>query len=354
MGCATSPPTTPKRTGQPTLRLIDPAGATEGQERAVKAVTVGGFNVYAGRAIDGRDRKRLERELRYVGRPPLAQHRLEELPDGRVRYRMKRPWKDGTTSIVFDPLDLISRLAALVPPPRFNLIRYHGVLAPGAKLRSRIVPAPTEAGRPAQLDLFNKTPHYLDGSKYRLRWAAMLRRTFREDLEVCVRCGGRVRIVQYATCPEELHPLLERFGEPLEAPLPHPARPPPQLELDWFDEPARAPRRSPGSSVPRRRSERALRAQRCVSGWASGAWATFEDQLGGMCARRCAPARGSAFGLGHGANPRPRAARGRLAEAPATGCSARFRRSFGLDASRRSTTRSQFGNKGLDPKVGSP
>ena len=151
---------------------------------------------------------------------------------------MKRSWKDGTTSLVFDPLDFIGRLAALVPPARFNMVRYHGVLAPNAKLRSRIVPAPTDNSRPAQLDLFDKTPMYFDGSKYRLRWASLLKRTFREDLEVCERCGGRARIVQYATEPEDLHSLLERFGEPLDAPVPHPARPPPQLELDWFDEPA--------------------------------------------------------------------------------------------------------------------
>lgn len=226
------------RSGQPTLRLIDPAAATEGLERTVAAVTVGGFNIYAGRAIEGRDRKQLERQLRYLGRPPLAQHRLQELADGRVRYRMKRSWKDGTTSLVFDPLDFIGRLAALVPPARFNMVRYHGVLAPNAKLRSRIVPAPTDNSRPAQLDLFDKTPMYFDGSKYRLRWASLLKRTFREDLEVCERCGGRARIVQYATEPEDLHSLLERFGEPLDAPVPHPARPPPQLELDWFDEPA--------------------------------------------------------------------------------------------------------------------
>jgi hypothetical protein len=54
----------------------------------------------------------------------------------------------------------------------------------------------------------------------------------------CIRCGGRARIVQFATEPEELHPLLERFGEPLEAPVHDPARPPPQLDLDWIDEPA--------------------------------------------------------------------------------------------------------------------
>ncbi len=112
------------------------------------------------------------------------------------------------------------------------------MFAPNARLRRRIVPAPSEASRPVQLALFDKTPDYLDGSRYRLRWAALFKRTFREDLEVCVRCSGRVRVVEYATEPAELHPLLERFGEPLEAPVVHPARPPPQLELDWLDEPA--------------------------------------------------------------------------------------------------------------------
>ena len=36
----------------------------------------------------------------------------------------------------------MERLAALVPRPPLHLIRFHGVLAPNAKLRSKIVPAP--------------------------------------------------------------------------------------------------------------------------------------------------------------------------------------------------------------------
>jgi len=135
-----------KRSGQPTLRLTDPAASSPGSEPSATAVTVGGFNVYAGRVIDGRDRPQLERQCRYLGRPPLAQNRLEELADGRLRYRMKRPGKDGTTSLLFDPLDLISRLCAIVPPPRFNMIRYHGLFAPNAPLRSHIVPALSRYG----------------------------------------------------------------------------------------------------------------------------------------------------------------------------------------------------------------
>ena len=61
--------------------------------------------------------------------------RLEVLADGRLLYRLKRPWRDGTTHIVMDPLELLEKLSALVPAPRVHLVRYSGVLAPAAKWR---------------------------------------------------------------------------------------------------------------------------------------------------------------------------------------------------------------------------
>ena len=42
--------------------------------------------------------------------------------------------------MIFEPLELVEKLAALVPPSRFNLVRYHGVLAPSAAWRTLIVP----------------------------------------------------------------------------------------------------------------------------------------------------------------------------------------------------------------------
>ena len=48
-------------------------------------------------------------------------------------YLLETPYRDGTTHVVFEPLDFIARLAALVPRPRVNLTRYHGVLAPNPK-----------------------------------------------------------------------------------------------------------------------------------------------------------------------------------------------------------------------------
>src|SRR3954452_13695494 len=49
--------------------------------------------------------------------------------------------RDGTTHIVMLPLEFMQRLAALVPRPRLHLIRFHGVLAPHAKLRAQMVPS---------------------------------------------------------------------------------------------------------------------------------------------------------------------------------------------------------------------
>ena len=105
------------------------------------------------------------------------------------------------------------------------------MFAPNARLRPQVVPTPVNDNPPLQLELFVKTPRRLDHSKYRLRWAVLFRRTFRENISVCVHCSAPVRILAYATDPDELHPLLLRHREPLEAPVVAPVRSPPQLEL---------------------------------------------------------------------------------------------------------------------------
>jgi hypothetical protein len=91
---------------------------------------------------------RLERLARYAGRPPVATGRLSLLPDGRPPYRLKRRWRDGTSQVIFEPLKLVEKLAALMPTPRFNLLRYSGVLAPGARWRPLVIPESTEACQP--------------------------------------------------------------------------------------------------------------------------------------------------------------------------------------------------------------
>ena len=91
---------------------------------------VGGVNVHAKVSVDGRDRERVESLCRYLARPPVAQDRLSIEPEGMVRYDFKAAWKDGTRAVRLHPLDFLARLAALVPPPRFHMVRYLCVLQP--------------------------------------------------------------------------------------------------------------------------------------------------------------------------------------------------------------------------------
>jgi hypothetical protein len=62
---------------------------------------------------------------------------LSRPSDGRIRHTLKTPYR-GTTHVMFEPLDFLTRLAALVPNPGVNLRRYHGVFAPHHALRGLI------------------------------------------------------------------------------------------------------------------------------------------------------------------------------------------------------------------------
>ncbi|MCZ7355252.1 transposase, partial [Escherichia coli] len=77
----------------------------------------------------------VQRLCRYISRPAVSEKRLSLTRGGNVRYQLKTPYQDGTTHVIFEPLDFIARLAALVPKPRVNLTRFHGVFAPNSRHR---------------------------------------------------------------------------------------------------------------------------------------------------------------------------------------------------------------------------
>jgi hypothetical protein len=81
-----------------------------------------GFDLHAAVHVEAGDRDRLTQLSRYLCRPPLGQHRLQRLRDGRVALALQRPWADGTTHLVFTPSELLARLVPLVPRPRVNLL----------------------------------------------------------------------------------------------------------------------------------------------------------------------------------------------------------------------------------------
>ena len=100
-----------------------------------------GFSVNAGVCIEAHDRAALERLLRYCARPPFAMDRLRKAGTALV-YRCAKqhsePMGGKQAELVLTPLELIARIAALVPPPRTHRHRYFGVLAPNSPLRASV------------------------------------------------------------------------------------------------------------------------------------------------------------------------------------------------------------------------
>ena len=151
-------------------------------------------------------------------------------------YQLKTPYRDGTTHVIFEPLDFIARLAALVPKPRVNLTRFHGVFAPNSKYRARVTPARRGKGgqRAATDDMDEPT---LAEHRAAMTWAQRLKRVFGIDIETCPACGGAVRIIACIEDPVVIEKILAHLDA--KAPEPEatrrpPCRAPPQRGL--FDE----------------------------------------------------------------------------------------------------------------------
>jgi Putative transposase len=144
--------------GQSVLRL-------QGGPRLADAVKPGcvtrqGFSLHAGTRCGSHQRSELERLCRYITRPAIANERLSRSPDGDVILQLKTPWRDGTSQLKLTPMEFLQRLAALVPRPRLHLTRFHGVLAPNAKLRSEVVPQTTKTKpNPTAAQLDSTEPH---------------------------------------------------------------------------------------------------------------------------------------------------------------------------------------------------
>ena len=180
--------------------------------------------------------ERLEHLCRYVTRPPIATQRLVLAPDGRVIYGLKRPWRDGTSAISFDPLTFIERLAALVPPPRAHQLTYHGVLAPASAWRDLVVPKRAPASTsPSCGPLAPNSPTAPSTSarsrSSRSTWAELLRRVFAVDVLTCPHCGGPRRLIAQLTDPIVVRRILGHLGLPTEPPRSAPARSPEQFDF---------------------------------------------------------------------------------------------------------------------------
>jgi hypothetical protein len=247
-----------------------------------EAVEVGGFNLHASVAIAADDDFGRERLMRYGARPPLALDRLQLLAAGLVGYRIKKLRGGRAKMRMMTPLEFLARLAAIVPPPRFPLLRYHGVLAPRSSWRRDVVPcAPSAAlcpgshpkrewstgpqqhgpiGTPATpqqrpresvsrsgetsagasspsnrksvpAEAMFLSPNILSVRHWnrllggvlfaatpRVDWATLLRRSFDVDVLRCTSCGGRLRVLGDVLEPAVVRLVLEALGLPADPP----------------------------------------------------------------------------------------------------------------------------------------
>ncbi len=181
------------------------------------------LHVHAKVSVDGEDRERVEKLCRYLARPPVAQDRLSIEPEGMVRYDFKAAWKDGTRAVRLHPLDFLARLAALVPPPRFHMVRYQGCFAARSKVRAEVVRGGSRSKEPVQLELLSEREDKADpgAAKHqqsrsarssRHPWAYLLKRVFSVDVETCSRCGGRMKLVEIANDQHDIARVLALHG----------------------------------------------------------------------------------------------------------------------------------------------
>ena len=116
--------------GNRTLTLHDPSCIKTDKSPKPLTVDRDGFSLNAAVSCKPYQRERLERLCRYITRPAICLDRLN----------VNNHLRNGATHILFSPLDFLGKLAALIPRPRHHLVRYHGIFAPNARIRKRIVP----------------------------------------------------------------------------------------------------------------------------------------------------------------------------------------------------------------------
>jgi len=158
-----------------------------------------GYSLHAERTVESDDRDALERLCRYGARAPIANSRLSINVDGDAVLELKRPLADGRTRLTFAPIELLRKLATLIPPPKKNLTRYHGVFAPAHHLRKLIV-----AGTTSQQSSQKTTR--------RLPWAALLRRVFAIDILKCDHCAGTMNIIAIIPASQIADQILDHLG----------------------------------------------------------------------------------------------------------------------------------------------
>jgi hypothetical protein len=207
------------------LRRIGSGFGYEGERPTLigtRCASVHGFSLHANTLVPAHRRDQLERLLRYTARGAVSLERLERDAHGDLLYTFTHPWSDGTTGIKLSPVELLEKLAALVPLPRVHLVRYGGCLAPHSKLRRAITPTPRQQGK--------DEPEGGIPSSY-WGWARLLKRVFAIDMARCPVCQqGTLRIIAAITEVRVIRKILRHLKLAVDPP---PIAPAQQAAFAW-------------------------------------------------------------------------------------------------------------------------
>jgi hypothetical protein len=209
-----------------------------------------GFTLHVARTVDAADRTGLEQLCRYGLRAPFATDRFSRDPDGRVCYRLLKPWPtpQGRSELHLEPLALLRRLAALIPAPYVNLVRYAGVFANRSRFRSRLPPPPVPTPpEPPPLPAAAPLPETPPGQPHtqgeppvpaaaaappvppplrprRLRWAQLLRRALDQGGLTCPHCSIPMVVLAFLSDPQVVRKILLHLQLPAAPPPLAPGR----------------------------------------------------------------------------------------------------------------------------------
>ncbi len=182
-----------ERAGQ-RVRRIGSGFGHEGERPTLTGphcASVQGFSLHAHTQVPAHRRDELECLLRYAARGAVSLERLAQDTNGDLVYTFTHPWSDGTMGIRLSPLELLEKLAALVPLPHVHLVRYGGCLAPHSHLRGAIRPTLRQQGLDGA-EAPTGTPYW--------PWARLLGRVFGLDMATCPFCRrGTLRIIAVIT-----------------------------------------------------------------------------------------------------------------------------------------------------------
>ena len=173
-------------------------------DRGPRCSEARGFSLHCNSVA--KDKAALQKLASYIARPAISTERLTLQDSGDLIYRLKKMWRNGVEAVALSPYEFLERLVALIPPFYSHTTRYSGVYGPAARNRNQVT-----LERIVGPNKKTSNPH-ARGKNARIAWAQLLKKVFRFDLTVCLRCGGPTRLIGTVFSKSGISKILDHLG----------------------------------------------------------------------------------------------------------------------------------------------